>query len=285
MASDKNDGNGDDEIWLYDPSKAAAILFAILYGITTLFHIIQMFLMRKWYCWALIMGGIWETVGYALRILSVENPHSDGYYSPMLTLIILAPAWIAAFDYMTLGRLINTFLPSKSALGLPARRITLIFVLFDIFSFVVQGSGSGFLSSSSGNSFQIGSYILISGLALQVAAFAFFTITAIRFDIKYKREFGLDGRERYVALLYCLYVSCLCILIRSLFRIAEFAEHYPGTLSKHEVYFYVLEAVPMLPTLVIFNFWHPGTVLVGEGSSFREEKRNNTVAAADDADI
>ena len=78
---------------------------------------------------------------------------------------------------------------------------------------MVQGSGSGFLVSSSGNSFQIGSYILISGLALQVTAFAFFTITAIRFDIKYKREFGLDGRERFVALLYCLYVSCLCILV------------------------------------------------------------------------
>jgi len=55
-------------------------------------------------------------------------------------------------------------------------------------------------------------------------------------------------------------------------------------LSKHEAYFYVLEAMPMLPTLVMFNFWHPGSVLVGEGSSFREEKRNNTVAAGD-ADV
>ena len=44
----------------YDPSKAAAILFAILYGMTTLLHIIQMFLTRKWYCWVLIMGGLWE---------------------------------------------------------------------------------------------------------------------------------------------------------------------------------------------------------------------------------
>jgi len=78
---------------------------------------------------------------------------------------------------------------------------------------VVQGSGSGFLDSSNGKTFQIGSYILISGLALQVTAFGFFTITAIRFDIRYKREFGLDGRERYIALLYCLYASCLCILV------------------------------------------------------------------------
>ncbi|PWW78070.1 RTA1-domain-containing protein [Tuber magnatum] len=269
----------------YDPSKAAAILFALLYGITTLLHIIQMCLTRKWYCSALIMGGLWETTGYILRIFSVDNPNSEGYYSPMLTLIVLAPAWIAAFDYMTLGRLINTFLPSKSALGLRARRITLIFVLFDILSFVVQGSGSGFLASSDGDNFQIGSYILIGGLALQVIAFGFFTITAVRFDIKYKREFGVEGRERFVALLYCLYVSCLCILVRSLFRIAEFAEDYPGSLSKNEVYFYVLEAVPMLPTLVMFNYWHPGAVLVGEGSSFREEKkrkkRDNTIAAAD----
>jgi len=83
---------------------------------------------------------------------------------------------------------------------------------------VVQGSGSGFLVSSDGDNFQIGSYILISGLALQVTAFGFFTITAIRFDIKYKREFGLEGRERFAALLYCLYVSCVCILVSFLFQ-------------------------------------------------------------------
>lgn len=64
--------------------------------------------------------------------LTYTGCHNGQLQSPMLTLIVLAPAWIAAFDYMTLGRLINTFLPSKSALGLRARRITLIFVLFDI---------------------------------------------------------------------------------------------------------------------------------------------------------
>ena len=64
--------------------------------------------------------------------LTYTGCYNGQLQSPMMTLIILAPAWIAAFDYMTLGRLINTFLPSKSALGLRARRITLIFVLFDI---------------------------------------------------------------------------------------------------------------------------------------------------------
>ena len=86
----------------------------------------------------------------------------------------------------------------------------------------MQGSGSGFLVSSDGDNFQIGSYILISGLALQVTAFGFFTITAIRFDIKYKREFGLEGRERFAALLYCLYVSCVCILVSFLFQFFYF---------------------------------------------------------------
>ena len=69
---------------------------------------------------------------FVLYDLTYTGCHNGQLQSPMLTLIVLAPAWIAAFDYMTLGRLINTFLPSKSALGLRARRITLIFVLFDI---------------------------------------------------------------------------------------------------------------------------------------------------------
>ena len=39
---------------------------------------------------------------------------------------------VNAFDYMVLGRMMHFFLPQKKILGIPARRITLYFVLFDV---------------------------------------------------------------------------------------------------------------------------------------------------------
>lgn len=38
---------------------------------------------------------------------------------------------------------------------------------------------------------------------------------------------------------------------------------FDGYLASHEAYFYVLEAVPMMPPFVLFNIWHPGRKVKG----------------------
>jgi hypothetical protein len=193
----------------------------------------------------------------------------------MLTLVILAPLWIAAFDYMSLGRLVLLFLPSKRCLGLSARKITLLFVIGDIGSFLVQVGGTMFLTKEHPtlHDFHMGTSILIGGQGLQLFLFGIFIAVAARFEINYAREFGRDGRERWVPFMRALNLSCVCICLRSIFRIAEFAGHYPGPLVTHEVGYYIMEALPMIVTAVAFHFWHPGTTLVGEASSFRAQKK------------
>jgi hypothetical protein len=236
-----------------------------------------MFQHRKWYCWVLVMGCSWELLGFLLRNLSITNPSSVPLYAPMQTFIILAPLWIAAFLYMTLGRLIHAFLPSRRCLGLSARRITLIFVLGDIFSFIVQLSGSIFLTGSNPTpeKFHLGTSILIGGQCLQLLLFSFFIVLGIRFELNYKQEFGstpTSGKERWIKLMRVMNFSCACIVVRSIFRIAEFASEYPGPLVSHEVAFYVLDAVMMFFAVVGFHLVHPGMVL-GEEGSFRAEKK------------
>ncbi|KAF8243733.1 RTA1-domain-containing protein [Wilcoxina mikolae CBS 423.85] len=279
MAGNKDPNN----VWEYNPSKGAAILFTILWLITSTYHFVQMIQHRKWYCWVLVMGCTWEFVGFALRILSIDNPTSVALFAPQLTFIVLAPIWIAAFDYMSLGRLINVFLPSKRCLGLSARRITLLFVGGDIFSFIVQLSGSMFLTGNnpSPHDFKLGTNILIGGQCLQLLLFSIFIVMSIRFEINYKAEFGNVGKERWVAFMRVLNVSCVCICIRSIFRIAEFASTYPGPLVTHEVAFYVLDAVMMLFAVWGFHLVHPGKVLVGEESSFRAERKRRKMQERD----
>ncbi|KAI5776799.1 RTA1 like protein-domain-containing protein [Geopyxis carbonaria] len=266
----------DDSAWEYDPSLPAAALFVALWSLTVFPHIYQMFATRKWYMWTLIFGGAWELVGFIFRILSIKNPTSIGYAAPHQALIILAPIWIAAWDYMTLGRLIHVFLPTQRAFGLPARRITLLFVTGDIVSFLIQLVATNFLvgdDEPSAHDIKLGTNIIMGGLALQLLMFAFFIAVSVRFEVLYNRAFGRDGRSRWFALMKCLNVSCACIVLRSVYRIAEFASPYPGPLVTHEIAFYLLEALPMLPTLFLFNWWHPAKVMPGQEGSFRAEKK------------
>jgi hypothetical protein len=59
-----------------------------------------------------------------------------------------------------------------------------------------------------------------------------------------------------------LYIVSVLILVRSLFRMVEYAQGHDGSLVKKEVYVYTLDALLMLIVAVILAVSHPGDVLV-----------------------
>jgi hypothetical protein len=102
------------------------------------------------------MAGAWETAGFAVRSYSAKQFYGLGHFIPQQLLIILAPIWINAFVYMVLGRMIHLLVPEQKIFGISARRLTLIFVLLDIFAFLVQGSSSSLMSSDEPSTVKIG---------------------------------------------------------------------------------------------------------------------------------
>ena len=70
-----------DSKWRYDPSKAAAMIFALIYAAGLAVHSWQAYRYRTWWVWPLIIGLILEVSGYAARcvrfcvIFAVENSH------------------------------------------------------------------------------------------------------------------------------------------------------------------------------------------------------------------
>ncbi|KAF3918540.1 hypothetical protein ABW21_db0208303 [Orbilia brochopaga] len=220
-----------------------------------------------------------QTLGYLARVFSARDTTSRGIYIAQFTLIILAPILTAAGDYVVLGKLLERVLPGgrrAKTLGLRARWITWIFVSSDILSFFMQGIGAGIIAANVGsndepqtaedlqnkaNAQERGSHIVMAGLIVQLIFFGFFTGAVLRFDLKTRAG---HPNAKWRPLVYCLYVSCTCILIRSLYRLIEFAEGWTGYLMSHEVYFFILETLPMLICLVVFNFFHPGKRLPDE---------------------
>jgi hypothetical protein len=103
------------------------------------------------------------------------------------SLIVIAPLFIAAVNYLLIGRIILAVLPSghETVFRLRPTSITKIFISIDIFSFLIQASGSGIAASGNweGNTKDIGVNVLLGGLGLQlltIVTFLFIVASVIR---------------------------------------------------------------------------------------------------------
>lgn len=119
-------------MWSFCPSIAAAYLFIVLFGITTISHIVQAILHRKFYCWVIAMSGTIQTVTYIFRVLSILNPASYPDYAVWFVLILVAPLWTNAFVYMVMGRMVWNFTGDARVLRMRPWHFGLIFVILDI---------------------------------------------------------------------------------------------------------------------------------------------------------
>ncbi|KAL3459286.1 RTA1 like protein-domain-containing protein [Aspergillus heterothallicus] len=300
-------------ILMYEASFAAAILFSVLFGFTTLVHIVQAFVYKKRYAWVVIMGSLWELGAFITRTLFSKHQTNETYNTVFTILFLLAPIWVNAFLYMTLGRLIHFFLPSGRLCGLSAKRFGHIFVWLEILAFLVQLVGAGFTSNTDASPATImrGVHIYMGGIGLQ--QFFIFVFTGLFIHLqreiaaierrrgedvqdpnadtryRYNPEYSIDqtpskdisyrtaGPWRW--LFIAIYASLFLISVRIIFRLAQYARgtdtDNPALL--YEWFEYVWDAAPMFLALVILNVVHPGRVLRGPESEFprlsRKEKK------------
>jgi len=255
-------------LYHYDPSLAAACVFAVMFGVSTLLHIFQLLRRRTWYFIPFVVGGTFETVGYVGRAISAtETPNwSKMPYIIQSLLILLGPALFAASIYMVLARIIQ--LVDGDALSIiKVRFVTKVFVLGDVLSFIVQSSGGAMLAQAKNNSdFQRGEYVIIGGLAIQVISFGFFIIVSAIFHHRISRsptEQSAQVKVPWKKFLWILYAASAFIMIRSAFRIIQYIVGYDGVLQQHEVYVYVFDASIMFLTTFLFNVYHPSLIIGG----------------------
>ncbi|KAL6233546.1 hypothetical protein BDW75DRAFT_241942 [Aspergillus navahoensis] len=271
----------------YEANFAAPVLFSVLFGLTTLAHIVQAFVYKKRYTWVLIMGSLWELLAFIMRALFAKHQNKEAYNTPFTILFLLAPIWVNAFLYMTLGRMIHFFLPDGRLAGVPARRFGHIFVWLEILAFIVQLVGAGFTTDPEAPTETImrGVHIYMGGIGLQELFILLFTGLFIHLQRKLvamERTGDLDFTEKVSRgfapwrwLFYAIYAALLLITVRIVFRLAQYAR---GTdpdnpVLSNEWFEYVWDAAPMFVALVVLNVLHPGRVLVGVDSEFPRVSR------------
>ncbi|KGO70835.1 RTA-like protein [Penicillium expansum] len=247
-------------LWKYLPSIPAAVIFLVLFAAATTFHFWKLHRTKAWLCLAFSIGGLFEVIGYAARVAAHNSTDSVIVFAIQNVFLLLGPTLFAASVYMTLARIICSVHAEKHSL-VRIKWLTKIFVMGDVVSFLVQGGASGLMAT--GNNQKMGSNIVVAGLVIQVIMFGLFIVTSIVFEVRMRRSppaEAFDEGINWMRHLRTLYAVSALILVRSIFRVVEYAAGNDGYPLTHEWMLYVFDSVLMIISMLIWGIWHPGTL-------------------------
>ncbi|EKG09745.1 RTA-like protein [Macrophomina phaseolina MS6] len=156
--------------------------------------------------------------------------------------ILIAPSFAAASIYSMLGRIIA--MTNAEAYSIIKRRwIAIFFVFSDVFAFLMICVGGGFMAINLEN--EMGKHIIVGGLIMQLSTYGFFVVVAASF---YQRVDALPPAKkqrhsqiRWQHHLKSIFIVSVFIIIRSIFRIVEYAQGFDGYFFTHEVFLYVYQ--------------------------------------------
>ncbi|TFK55933.1 RTA1-like protein [Heliocybe sulcata] len=281
---------------VYNPLRYIAnnTLTAIAFSLVLVVAFFQSFSMWKWgavWMLSMVIGEYTWAMGFGCRFGLHYHPESKGIYIAEYLLIVLSPCAFIAADYVLLGRLAR-YLKCEQHLLVPPSRITIFFVCSDVVTFLIQAAGGSISISNDPQTALTGSHIFLAGLAAQFVSFLFFSVVYIVFLIRAWRNsrevFSIDQGKKWYndwrILGVALFISCIGILIRSVYRTVELSEGYVGHLATTESYFYGLDTLPLFIAIAVYVPFWPGRFipalappvskeLVGEEGSARSSER------------
>lgn len=119
-----------------------------------------------------------------------------------------------------------------------------------------------------------GANIVIGGLVIQLLFFGFFVVVSAVFHWRRKRQnpsrnqvsSSSNGRNKtWESMMWALYAACFLILVRSIFRVAEFVEGNDGFIMRREYLLYIFDACLMALTGIVLAVVYPGSFLERDG--------------------
>lgn len=163
-----------------------------------------------------------------------HNPWDSGAFQLQICAIILAPTIICISLYLTLKRITGVLNPDLSRIR--PRLYPFLFCPADVTCLVVQAIGGGLAASGKTNVKLLndGNHMIIAGVALQVVVLLAFGGLSADYIIRARRwvnsaEATDEARalwedKRFRIFRFTTMVAYICVQIRCVYRIAEFAK-------------------------------------------------------------
>ncbi|WOO83636.1 Protein RTA1 [Vanrija pseudolonga] len=244
----------------YVPSLPLNILAVVLYALCGIVFVINHILFKGWYFLALTFGTFMMAAGIAMRVVSYYRLQWNAGFIIMQVLVILSPCLLIAANYILLGRIAG-HLDAQKHMFIRPSRVSWVFVISDIVTFLVQGGASGIASSDNKNTANVGEKILLAALIVQLVSFLLFTFMWCLFTYRAWRDPVLWDLDWWKPLNWLLGFNCVMFLIRSIFRTIEFGEGWDGKLRTHEAYWAALDCLPIFLAIVLYTWYWPSRIL------------------------
>lgn len=128
---------------------------------------------------------------------------------------------------MFMGRLVLASGHTKASIIRPTW-LTKIFLGGDILCFLVQAAGASFLvkTDASQSTKNLGKYIILAGLVIQLIVFGFFLVVAAIFHLRAGKaerlEIGTVKMFNWQKYMVTLYIVSGLVTVRNIFRVAEY---------------------------------------------------------------
>ncbi|KAJ7228097.1 RTA1-domain-containing protein [Mycena rebaudengoi] len=246
----------------YIPQESVAILFLVLFGISTILHLGQATYFRTW--WLLptaCLCRFGELVGWGGRLWSSFSPQAKDPNLMQITTTIISPTPLLAVNFILLSRLVQRLGISYSWLS--PKWYTIIFLTCDIVALVVQDVGGGMASSADdladakrARSASTWREHNACGHRLPIGGDT--STDSPAHSVSYSRGV-LTPRLKIIngARLF----STTVLFIRSIYRTIELGSGWNGRIIHTEVYFNVLDGGMVVLAIFTMNFAHPGFLL------------------------
>jgi len=273
--TDPNAGLTIDQLspYGYVPSRAVAIVFLSLFGLSTSFHLFQALYFRLWFLLpSAVLCGLGELIGWSGRLWSSINPLNSNAFLIQISTTIIAPTPLVAANFIMLGTIINRLGQQYSRLN--SRWYTRIFLSCDIIALATQGLGGGLASTGNDQTqAQLGGHIALGGIVFQLVCIILYSTLTAEFLWRYANDFPVKPttRSRYEnrvpttprlrIMLIGMTTMTGFIIIRSIYRTVELADGWGGKVIETQWLFDVFDALMIVLAMLTLNIVHPGVFL------------------------
>lgn len=230
-------------------SRGASTFFAVAFGLLSGYHLLMMFLKRNWLILWFVIGGILELSGYA------DTTAGDGSQSVQ---VIIAPIFLAASIYLSFGKLLRKLDHDILSFSRSCTQST-VFVIGDIASLGLQISGI-VLGSMSRKT--LGKALVISGFTVQLLFLSVFCFLVIKMHKTLRRRLRPVDRafHSWNSYFIVIYISVCFLLVRYVYRVAEYGQGVGGYIFRHAIFEYVFDGAFMVLLMLCLCIVHPGMV-------------------------
>ncbi|KAF9033588.1 RTA1-like protein [Panaeolus papilionaceus] len=268
----------------YIPSRNIAIIFMVLYGLSTVTHIAQAVRYRQWWLYPTIcLCGLLEVTGWGARLWSSFYPLKASPFQMQICLTVLGPTPLLAANFIILGEMIKYLGPSYSRVS--PRMYAIVFCTCDFISLIAQGVGGGLAATAiTLEAANQGSHIMLGGIVFQLFVIVVYSTCAFEFLVRHLRDVpfspssrGTVWEKKSIHLLtegrresitrnlkimgYGLMFNTTTLFVRAIYRTIELEDGWRGRIILNELYFNILDGAMIVLAIYTLNIVHPGVFL------------------------